>query len=163
MPLLHWNEYDLIGCLEVEPVVDEDQVRHEFVVRRGGVELRLNVWQYGSVAQIGLATDAVAEPLIEEQQWCVRSWGTECLSFARPKNSWEHKSMWEDPIVAEVHRNREKLAAECNFDIKAFFAGLRKRQATLGERLVRKKRAETTAEGDQGRPSGFPMSTSLPA
>jgi hypothetical protein len=27
--------------------------------------------------------------------------------------------MWEDPIVAEVHRAREKLAAECNFDIKA--------------------------------------------
>ena len=35
--------------------------------------------------------------------------------------------MWEDPIVAEVHRAREKLAADCNFDIKTFFAGLRKR------------------------------------
>jgi hypothetical protein len=32
--------------------------------------------------------------------------------------------MWEDPIVAEVHRAREKLAAECNYDIRAFFAGL---------------------------------------
>jgi hypothetical protein len=51
--------------------------------------------------------------------------------------------MWEDPIVAEVHRAREKLAAECNFDIKAFFAGLRKRQASLGDKLVSpKKRAE---------------------
>ena len=51
--------------------------------------------------------------------------------------------MWEDPIVAEVHRAREKLAAECNFDIKAFFAGLRKREALLGERLVSvKERAE---------------------
>ncbi len=47
--------------------------------------------------------------------------------------------MWEDPIVAEVHRTREKLAAEYNFDIKAFFAGLRKRQAALGTRLVRQK------------------------
>src|SRR5438874_10059617 len=39
--------------------------------------------------------------------------------------------MWEDPIVAEVHRTREKLAAEYNFDITAFFADLRKRQAAL--------------------------------
>ena len=51
--------------------------------------------------------------------------------------------MWEDPIVAEVHRVREKLAAEYNFDVTAFFADLRKRQAALGERLVHlKKRAE---------------------
>ena len=51
--------------------------------------------------------------------------------------------MWEDPIVAEVHRTREKLAAEYNFDMTAFFADLRRRQAALGERLVpQKKRAE---------------------
>ena len=51
--------------------------------------------------------------------------------------------MWEDPIVAEVHRIREKLAAEYGFDVKAIFADLRKRQASLGERLVpQKKRAE---------------------
>ena len=43
--------------------------------------------------------------------------------------------MWEDPIVEEVHRIREKLAAECDFDIKAIFADLRKRQAALGGRL----------------------------
>ena len=28
--------------------------------------------------------------------------------------------MWEDPIVAEVHRIREKLAAEYNFDADRF-------------------------------------------
>ena len=51
--------------------------------------------------------------------------------------------MWEDPIVAEVHRAREKLVAEYNFDVTAFFADLRKRQAALGGRLVhQKKRAE---------------------
>jgi hypothetical protein len=62
--------------------------------------------------------------------------------------------MWEDPIVAEVHRTREKLAAECNFDIATFFAELRKRQGELGGRLVhQKKRAESTAEADRGRPS----------
>ena len=39
--------------------------------------------------------------------------------------------MWEDPIVAEVHRAREKLATQLNFDIGAFLADLRKRQAAL--------------------------------
>ena len=36
--------------------------------------------------------------------------------------------MTEDPIVAEVHRAREILAAECNYDLHAFFEGVRKRQ-----------------------------------
>jgi hypothetical protein len=51
--------------------------------------------------------------------------------------------MWQDPIVLEVHRIREKLAADFNFDVGAFFADLRKRQTALGTRLVpEKKRAE---------------------
>ena len=59
--------------------------------------------------------------------------------------------MWEDPIVAEVHRIREQLAAEFNFDVKAIFADLRKRQGSLGGRLVpQKKRAEPKAETDRG-------------
>ncbi len=68
--------------------------------------------------------------------------------------------MWEDPIVAEVHRTREKLAAKYNFDLAAFFADVRKRQAELGGRLVR---AEPTAEADRGRPAGSPESTSSEA
>ena len=72
--------------------------------------------------------------------------------------------MWEDPIVAEVHRIREKLAAEYNFDVKAIFADLRKRQASLGAKLVpQKKRAEPTAEADRGRHSGSEGSTSSEA
>ena len=60
--------------------------------------------------------------------------------------------MWEDPIVEEVHRTREKLAAEYNFDVKMMFAALRKREASLGGRLVaQKKRAEPAAESDRGR------------
>ncbi len=63
--------------------------------------------------------------------------------------------MWEDPIMAEVHRTREKLAAEYNFDVTAFFADLRRRQAALGGRLIlQKKRAEPTAEAGRGRHSG---------
>jgi len=56
--------------------------------------------------------------------------------------------MWTDPIVAEVHRAREKLAADCNYDIAVFFAGLRKRQK------VQKKPGEPTAEADRGRHVG---------
>jgi hypothetical protein len=68
--------------------------------------------------------------------------------------------MWEDPIVAEVHRTREKLAAESNYNLGAFFAGVRERQASLGSRLVRQSRpAEPTAEVDRGPHFGSPGST----
>jgi hypothetical protein len=63
--------------------------------------------------------------------------------------------MWEDPIVEEVHRTREKLAAECGFDVNAIFADMRRRQAFLGNRLVpQKNRAEREAEADRGRTPG---------
>jgi hypothetical protein len=72
--------------------------------------------------------------------------------------------MWEDPIVAEVHRTREKLAAEFGFDVKAIFADLRKRQAALGDRLVHpKKRVEPAAEAEQGGDSGSSGSASSEA
>jgi hypothetical protein len=55
--------------------------------------------------------------------------------------------MWEDPIVADVHRIREQLSAAYDFDVKAIFADLRKRQVVLGTRLVpQKKRGESGAE-----------------
>ena len=51
--------------------------------------------------------------------------------------------MWEDPIVAEVHRTRAMLAAKFNFNIDAIFVDMQKRQAALGARLVSPKtRAE---------------------
>jgi hypothetical protein len=69
--------------------------------------------------------------------------------------------MWEDPIVEEVHRTREMLAAKFNFDIDAIFADMQKRQVALGDRLVSPKtRAEPTAESNRGRPSGPRESTS---
>ena len=72
--------------------------------------------------------------------------------------------MWEDPIVAEVREIREKLAAKFGFDIKAIFADLRKRQGSLGGRLIpQKNRAEPTAEADRGRHSGSSEPTSSEA
>ena len=52
--------------------------------------------------------------------------------------------MWEDPIVADIHRTREKLAAQFNFDVKAIFADLRSRQKALGARLVSLKKQPAT-------------------
>ena len=63
--------------------------------------------------------------------------------------------MWEDPIVAEVHRTREKLAAEYNFDIKAYFADLKRRQAALGSRLV--------SPGKLPNPAPQPSGAAIPA
>lgn len=68
--------------------------------------------------------------------------------------------MWQDPIVEEVHRIREKLAAEFNFDVKAIFADLRKRQGSLGRELIpQRKRAEPTSEVDRDRDPGSPKRT----
>ena len=59
--------------------------------------------------------------------------------------------MWEDPIVEDIHRTREKLAAEFDFDIKAIFADHRKRQSSLGGRLIpqrnRAERMKVTVRG----------------
>ena len=58
--------------------------------------------------------------------------------------------MWEDPIVAEVHRIREQMAARFNFDVDAFFADVRKRQAALGDRLVDRRKHVPRDEWERG-------------
>lgn len=60
--------------------------------------------------------------------------------------------MWEDPIVAEVHRVRHELAEKFDFDVNAIVADIRGRQTALGPRLVSvTKPAEPAAETDRGR------------
>ena len=48
--------------------------------------------------------------------------------------------MYDDPIVNEVRRTRERFAAEFAFDVGAIFKDLRERQAKLGTRLVHRER-----------------------
>ncbi len=63
--------------------------------------------------------------------------------------------MWEDPIVAEVHRTRRELAEKFHFDVNAIVADIRQRQAALGPRLVYlAKRAEPGAAPDRGGTNG---------
>jgi hypothetical protein len=50
--------------------------------------------------------------------------------------------MNDDPIVASVRKIREKLSAAFGFDVHAIFADLRRREAALGDRLVRQPEAQ---------------------
>ncbi len=59
--------------------------------------------------------------------------------------------MWEDPIVAEVRRNRRELAEKFDFDLSAIVTDIRERQVALGPRLVSlAKSAEPSAAPDRG-------------
>ncbi len=68
--------------------------------------------------------------------------------------------MWEDPIVAEVHRIREELAAQFNYDIHAMFADMRKRQTELGSRLVSLVKPAEPLAGPSGMSDGPTTATS---
>jgi hypothetical protein len=69
--------------------------------------------------------------------------------------------MWEDPIVAEVHRIRKEIAAKYNFDMAAYFADVQRRQVALRDRLVlHEKRAELDAAPDRGGSNGTSAPTS---
>ncbi len=54
--------------------------------------------------------------------------------------------MYDDPIVNEVRKTRERLAEEFHYDVGAIFRDLRKRQAKLEKRLVSRQKREQ-AEG----------------
>ena len=44
--------------------------------------------------------------------------------------------MWQDEIVAEIHRIREKYAQSFNYDLRAIFVDLQKKQAESGREVV---------------------------
>jgi len=57
--------------------------------------------------------------------------------------------MAEDSIVNEIRKIRENLEAKFDFDQKAIFKDIRKRQATIGPRLIRhKKKLPATKKAD---------------
>jgi|GEM_PF-6436089 len=64
--------------------------------------------------------------------------------------------MYDDAIVNEVRKTRERLAGEFQFDVGAIFDDLRKRQATPGTRLVSRqgkaKAGGTTSLGQDSAP-----------
>ncbi len=52
--------------------------------------------------------------------------------------------MWDDPIVSDVRRIREQLAADFNFDVHAIFSDMRSRQNKVGARLVALSKPQKT-------------------
>jgi hypothetical protein len=44
--------------------------------------------------------------------------------------------MWKDPIVEEIRKNSEKLAADVDYDKNRFIENLRKNQLKSKKRLV---------------------------
>ncbi len=57
--------------------------------------------------------------------------------------------MWEDPIVKEVRKTREKLESKFNFETKAIFNDIRQRQSALGSRLVCRKKQKSAEHGTE--------------
>jgi len=49
-------------------------------------------------------------------------------------------AMYDDPIVNEVRKTRERLPEKFDFDVSAIFDDLRKPQAKWGNRLVHRER-----------------------
>ena len=63
--------------------------------------------------------------------------------------------MSDDPIVAEVRAIRDKLAAECGYDVKEIFRRVRQRQAQSGLEYVRyPPRRAVLEKGSETRPAG---------
>jgi hypothetical protein len=71
--------------------------------------------------------------------------------------------MWDDPIVAEVRRARERLAARFDFDVEAIFAGIQNRQAARGRRLVSRMRPVESRGAAEHGPHPESRRMSLPA
>jgi hypothetical protein len=67
--------------------------------------------------------------------------------------------MWEDPIVAEVRRAREQLAARFDFDVEAIFADIQNRQTALGRRLVSRTQPANPQGADRSRATQEPASS----
>ncbi len=161
----------IIGSLQALEITEDAESLTEAILAEGVFPLRA----VRDAAHVAVATVHAVDYLLtwncrhlanarlrEEYHWCVNGSVTGCRRSVRQKNSWEPKIVWEDPLVADVHRTREKLAAEYGFDVRAIFADLRQRQAALGGRLVSpKKRAESTILCDAGRDSGARGSTPI--
>ena len=54
--------------------------------------------------------------------------------------------MWEDPIVAEVRKIRQKLAAKFHYDVRAIAEDARKSEGQSGHPIVSPPRRRKTGQ-----------------
>jgi len=45
--------------------------------------------------------------------------------------------MYKDPILEDIHKYREEYAKSFNYDLKAMFEDLRKKQMSRGRKVVK--------------------------
>jgi hypothetical protein len=45
--------------------------------------------------------------------------------------------MYKDPIVEEIHKYREEYAKSLNYDLKAIFDDIRKKQIASGRKFIK--------------------------
>jgi hypothetical protein len=60
--------------------------------------------------------------------------------------------MWNDPIVEEARRIREEHAARFDYDLRAIFEDLRRRQQEGGRSVVSFPPRRVTGDPDRRRP-----------
>ena len=53
--------------------------------------------------------------------------------------------MWSDPIVAQLHRLRERHARQCGYDLRRMFHDLKEQQLSSGRTIVSLPRMRTTS------------------
>ncbi len=56
--------------------------------------------------------------------------------------------MLEDPIIEELHKIREEIAAESNYDLHAIVVALRQHQQAEGRAVISLPPKRTTSIGD---------------
>ena len=71
--------------------------------------------------------------------------------------------MNDDPIVASVRKVREELAAAFGYDVHAIFADLRRREAALGDRLVRQPETKRPNKPMHGSGEAGPVQMDSPS
>lgn len=57
--------------------------------------------------------------------------------------------MIDDPIIEELHRVREEIAAKFNYDLHAMFAHWRAREAEPGRKVVSFERPKTEVKVEE--------------
>lgn len=65
MPLLKWDETEVLACLEVDPEIDEDGISHSYHVCRGTIHLHLTIFQYDSSVHVTVKSEDQDNPIID--------------------------------------------------------------------------------------------------
>ena len=56
--------------------------------------------------------------------------------------------MWKDEIVEEIHKYREEYAAKFNYDVRAIFEDLKRKQKESGRKYVSFSAEKTETENE---------------